>query len=69
VPGTDTANVVSAAAPAGSVLTESQVAAALAQGLAGRFAGERVLVLVPDHTRSVPLDPDVDLMAVAGLRE
>jgi len=55
VPGTDTANVVSAAAPAGSVLTESQVAAALAQGLAGRFAGERVLVLVPDHTRSVPL--------------
>ncbi len=55
MPGTDTANVVSAAAPAGSVLTESQVAAALAQGLAGRFAGERVLVLVPDHTRSVPL--------------
>src|SRR3954471_1651476 len=27
----------------------------LERGLAGRFAGERVLVLIPDHTRSLPL--------------
>ena len=25
------------------------------QGLAGRFTGQKVLVLIPDHTRSLPL--------------
>jgi nickel-dependent lactate racemase len=50
-----TNDVVSAAAPQGRVLGETEVASALASGLAGRFAGQRVLVLVPDHTRSVPL--------------
>jgi len=47
--------VVGATAPAGQVLAEPQVAEALQAGLAGRFSGQRVLVLVPDHTRSVPL--------------
>ena len=27
----------------------------LALGLGGRFTGQRVLVLIPDHTRSLPL--------------
>jgi lactate racemase len=27
----------------------------LSQGLSGRFAGQRLLVLIPDHTRSLPL--------------
>ena len=47
--------LVSAVAPPGGVLAEAEVAAALAEGLGGRFAGQRVLVLVPDHTRTVPL--------------
>jgi len=37
------------------LLSAEQIRIALAQGLAGRFAGQKVLVLVPDHTRSIPL--------------
>lgn len=44
-----------AAAAAGSTLASSDVYAALAGGLAGRFSRRRVLVLIPDHTRSLPL--------------
>lgn len=39
----------------GSVLSETVVRETLRSGLAGRFSGQRVLVLIPDHTRSVPL--------------
>src|SRR5690606_2659639 len=39
----------------GGVLSEAAVREALQRGLAGRFTGQRVLVLIPDHTRSVPL--------------
>lgn len=44
-----------AIAPTGRVLDDEAVRAALGQGLAGRFTGQRVLVLVPDHTRTLPL--------------
>jgi len=42
-------------APAGQVLSEDTVAQTLAAGLAGRFVNQRVLVLIPDFTRSLPL--------------
>jgi nickel-dependent lactate racemase len=44
-----------ATAPQGTLLSPEQVRAALEQGLAGRFARQKVLVLIPDHTRSLPL--------------
>ncbi len=37
------------------VLSEATIHQAIAQGLAGRFTGQHVLVLVPDHTRTFPL--------------
>lgn len=37
------------------LLTEDAIRETLARGLEGLFAGERVLVLIPDHTRSLPL--------------
>jgi nickel-dependent lactate racemase len=37
------------------LLAEDVIRETLVRGLAGRFAGERVLVLIPDHTRSLPL--------------
>jgi nickel-dependent lactate racemase len=37
------------------LLTEDAICETLARGLEGRFAGQRVLVLIPDHTRSLPL--------------
>ena len=36
-------------------LTHDAIRDVLAQGLGGRFTGQRVLVLIPDHTRSLPL--------------
>ena len=47
--------VLSEVVKAGGVLSEAAVRAALKRGLEGRFSGQRVLVLIPDHTRSVPL--------------
>jgi hypothetical protein len=43
-----------AAAPAG-VLADDTVRQVITQGLEGRFSGLRLLVLIPDHTRTVPL--------------
>ena len=37
------------------LLTNDQVIGTLEQGLGGNFSHQRVLVLVPDHTRSLPL--------------
>jgi nickel-dependent lactate racemase len=37
------------------VLPEDTVRETLARGLALNFAGQKVLILIPDHTRSVPL--------------
>jgi nickel-dependent lactate racemase len=44
-----------ASAPSGEYLTETAVRAALESGLGGKFKGGRVLALIPDHTRTVPL--------------
>jgi nickel-dependent lactate racemase len=44
-----------AIAPQGQLLTEQEIVATLHKGLAGKFGGQRVLVLIPDHTRSLPL--------------
>ena len=37
------------------VLSEQEIKTALYKGLAGKFGGQKLLVLIPDHTRSVPL--------------
>ncbi len=50
------------------LLTPEQVRQTLSDGLAGRFAGARVLVLIPDHTRTVPL-PLLFRMLVETLRD
>ena len=39
----------------GTILTENDVRQTLQRGLAGQFKGQRVLVLIPDHTRTLPL--------------
>jgi lactate racemase len=44
-----------AVAPPGQALAWPDVRRALERGLAGRFEGQRVLVLIPDHTRTLPL--------------
>ena len=44
-----------AVAPDETLLTEDRIRETLAAGLGGRFGGARVLALIPDHTRSVPL--------------
>jgi nickel-dependent lactate racemase len=54
-----------ASAAPGQVLDDDVVQAALTRGLEGRYTGARVLVLIPDHTRSVPM-PRLFRM-VAGL--
>ncbi|MBN1921849.1 MAG: DUF2088 domain-containing protein, partial [Anaerolineae bacterium] len=36
-------------------LSEEQVRETLLKGLEGRFTGQKVLALIPDHTRSLPL--------------
>ena len=41
--------------PSDGVLEQEQILATLRSGLYGRFSGAKVLVLMPDHTRSLPL--------------
>ena len=41
--------------PANQLLAEDQIVETLHNGLDGKFRNQRVLVLIPDHTRSVPL--------------
>jgi nickel-dependent lactate racemase len=41
--------------PQGHLLTEQEIIETLHQGLDGRFARQKVLVLIPDHTRSLPM--------------
>jgi nickel-dependent lactate racemase len=41
--------------PVGQLLTNDQIVATLHQGLDGKFQNQHVLVLIPDHTRSLPL--------------
>lgn len=47
--------VASAISPQGQHLAEAEVRAVLERSLADRFAGRRILVLIPDGTRSIPL--------------
>jgi nickel-dependent lactate racemase len=49
-------------------LNEDAVRTTLAQGLSDRFPGQKVLVLIPDHTRSLPL-PMLFRMLVEILRD
>jgi len=44
-----------AIAPNGQLLTEYKIRNTLVSALEHRFANQRVLVLIPDHTRSLPL--------------
>ncbi|MBK8022764.1 MAG: DUF2088 domain-containing protein [Chloroflexi bacterium] len=46
--------IASTAAP-GAILDAEAVRETLGAGLAGRFRGARLLVLIPDHTRTIPL--------------
>ena len=41
--------------PPGKLLSEEQILATLHQGLDGQFRHQKMLVLIPDHTRSLPL--------------
>ena len=41
--------------PTGQLLTDEQIVETLHKGLDGKFQNQRVLVLIPDHTRSLPL--------------
>lgn len=45
----------SATARPGTLLDEDAIRATLEHGLSGQFGGARVLVLIPDHTRTIPL--------------
>ncbi|HSK88161.1 MAG TPA: lactate racemase domain-containing protein [Anaerolineales bacterium] len=46
-----------AVSPPNQLLTNDQILETLHKGLEGKFGDQRVLVLIPDHTRSVPLPP------------
>ncbi|HTW06091.1 MAG TPA: lactate racemase domain-containing protein, partial [Acidimicrobiales bacterium] len=54
-PGTPTRAVVSAEAAPGGVLGRDELGGVLFEALEETVAGERVLVLVPDRTRQVPM--------------
>ena len=50
------------------VLTHDQILEVLTEGLGGKFTGQKVLVLIPDHTRSLPL-PELFRMVVEVLHD
>ncbi len=50
------------------LLTHDEVMDVLTRGLGGRFTGQKVLVLIPDHTRSLPL-PELFRMVVEVLHD
>ena len=50
------------------LLTHDATLRVLSEGLGGRFAGQKVLVLIPDHTRSLPL-PALFRMVVEVLHD
>jgi nickel-dependent lactate racemase len=47
--------IAQAIAPDHQLLDEDTVRETLERGLGGQFAGAKVLVLIPDHTRTIPL--------------
>jgi nickel-dependent lactate racemase len=54
--------------PPGQSLSDPEIFATLQKGLEGRFAHQKVLVLIPDHTRTLPL-PQLFRMLVEILPE
>jgi len=58
--------IAQAVAPPDELLTSETIQQTLAAGLGGRFTHARVLALIPDHTRSIPL-PMLFRMVVALL--
>jgi len=50
------------------LLTHDEVMQVLTKGLGGRFTGQKVLVLIPDHTRSLP-HPELFRMVVEILHD
>jgi nickel-dependent lactate racemase len=47
--------ITHAAAPQGQLLSEEIIKKTIREGLDGQFSKRKVLVLIPDHTRSLPL--------------
>lgn len=47
--------IIQSTAPQGKLLDEQAIVEALKEGLEGRFVRQKVLVLIPDATRSLPL--------------
>ncbi|MFN8372923.1 MAG: lactate racemase domain-containing protein [Anaerolineae bacterium] len=60
--------IAQAVAAPQQVLTEVVIRQTLEQGLSGRYSGAKVLVLIPDHTRTLPL-PLLFRMVVEILRD
>lgn len=52
----------------GNVLSKEAIEQAVQTGLAEKFSGQRVLVLIPDHTRTLPL-PSLFRVLVDLLRD
>ncbi|MAS33451.1 MAG: hypothetical protein CL610_05555 [Anaerolineaceae bacterium] len=52
----------------GQLLSEETIRATLEQGLRGQFTGAKLLVLIPDHTRTIPL-PQLFPMLVDALSD
>ena len=50
------------------VLDHNTIYETLSKGLSGKFTNQHVLVLIPDHTRSLPL-PELFRMTVEILRD
>ncbi len=57
-----------AIAPPGELLNEAAIHTALQKGLSGKFKNARVLVLIPDHTRTLPL-PQLFRLIVQALED
>lgn len=57
-----------AAVPPGQLLTDDAIRAVFEAGLSGQFTGARLLVLIPDHTRTIPL-PQLFRLLVELLRD
>jgi lactate racemase len=60
--------IVAQAISDSGVLAHDAIRGALAQSLEGRFTGQRVLALIPDHTRTLPL-PELFRMLVELLHD
>jgi nickel-dependent lactate racemase len=60
--------VIAQAIAKNGLLTHDEVMEVLTKGLGGRFTGQKVLVLIPDHTRSLPL-PELFRMVVEVLHD